>query len=105
MDIGRDIRWGFDGRGEVMEQRKIVIYESAWCSYCWRAKQLLTKNGYAFDVVDVTNDRRTRAWLAEQTRQRTVPQIKIGERWVGGFEELRALEARGELGRIVAGAA
>jgi len=88
-----------------MVQRKIVIYESAWCSYCWHAKRLLTKKGYAFDIVDVTRDGRMRAWLAEQTGRRTVPQIKIGERWVGGFEEIRALEADGELDRIVAGAA
>jgi glutaredoxin 3 len=90
---------------EPMERRQIVMYVSAGCSYAWRAKRLLTAKGYAFEIVDVTFDRRMRAWLAEQTGQRTIPQIKIGQRWVGGFDEISALDARGELDRIVAGAA
>lgn len=88
-----------------MDRRQIVMYASAGCAYSWRAKRLLTKKGYAFEVVDVTFDHRMRVWLAEQTGQRTVPQIKIGQRWVGGFVELCALDAKGELDRIVAGAA
>jgi glutaredoxin 3 len=83
----------------------IVMYASAGCPYTWSAKRLLTTKGYAFEIVDVTFDRRLRAWLVEQTGRRTVPQIKIGERWVGGFDEIRALDAKGELDRIVAGAA
>jgi glutaredoxin 3 len=84
-----------------MTQKKILVFATPWCSYCWRAKRLLTKKGYTFDVVDVAKDDRTRAWLVEQTGRRTVPQIKIGERWVGGFEEICALEAKGELDRII----
>jgi glutaredoxin 3 len=85
--------------------QKIVMYASGACGYSWRAERLLTAKGYAFERVDVTFDRRMRAWLVEQTGRRTVPQIKIGERWVGGFDEISALDARGELDRIVAGAA
>jgi glutaredoxin 3 len=88
-----------------MDQQKIVVYTSGACGYTWRAKRLLTAKGYVFEVVDLTFDPRRRAWLAEQTGRRTVPQIKIGERWVGGFDEISALDAQGELDRIVAGAA
>ena len=48
-------------------QRKIVMYASAGCGYCWRAKHLLTTKGYAFEIVDVTFDRAMRAWLAKET--------------------------------------
>jgi glutaredoxin 3 len=86
-----------------MDQPKIVMYSSAGCPYSWHAKRLLTAKGYAFEMVDVTFDRRMRAWLVEQTGRRTVPQIKIGDRWVGGFDEIYALDTRGELDRIVTG--
>jgi len=90
---------------EQIDQRKIVMYASAGCGYSWRAKRLLSTKGYAFEIVDVTFDRRMRGWLVEQTGRRTLPQIKIGERWVGGCDEIYALDAKGELDRIVAGAA
>jgi len=88
-----------------MDQQKIVVYTSGACGYTFRAKRLLAAKGYAFELVDLTFDRRMRVWLAEQTGRRTVPQIKIGQRWVGGFDEISALDAKGELDRIVAGAA
>jgi glutaredoxin 3 len=84
---------------------KIVMYSSASCPYCWSAERLLASKGYAIAIVDVTFDRRMRAWLAEQTGRRTLPQIRIGERWVGGFDDIATLNARGELDRLVAGAA
>jgi glutaredoxin 3 len=89
----------------TMGQQRIVMYATPWCPYCWRAKQLLSDKGYAFDVIEVSNDERTRRWLVEQTGRRTVPQIKIGERWVGGFDDIDELDAKGELDRIIAGAA
>jgi glutaredoxin 3 len=73
------------------------MYSSAACPYSWRAERLLTTKGYTFEFVDVTFDRRMRRWLAEQTGRTTVPQIKIGDRWVGGFEDLCALDRSGEL--------
>ena len=81
---------------------KIVMYATTTCGYCWRAERLLQSKGYTFEVIDVTMDRTRRAWLAQQSGRRTVPQIRIGERWIGGFEEMRELDARGELDRIVA---
>ncbi len=89
---------------EQLDQQKVVIYSSVHCPYFWAAKRLLTMKGYAFEIVDVTFDPRMRAWLVKQTGRTTVPQIKIGERWVGGFDEIRALDSEGELDRIVAAA-
>src|SRR5689334_20396718 len=72
-------------------QPKIVMYATTTCGYCWRAERLLQSKGYTFEIIDVTMDRTRRAWLAQQSGRRTVPQIRIGERWIGGFEEMRDL--------------
>ena len=82
-------------------QAKIVMYATRTCGYCWRAERLLKSKGYTFEIVDVTMDRSRRVWLAEQSGRRTVPQIRIGEHWIGGFEEMLALDAKGELDRLV----
>ena len=84
---------------------KIVMYATSMCGYCWRAARLLTAKGCTFETIDVTFDRAKRAWLAQQSGRRTVPQIRIGDRWVGGFEEIRELDARGELDRLLGSAA
>lgn len=80
---------------------KIVMYATRTCGYCWRAERLLKSKGYTFEIVDVTMDRSRRLWLAQQSGRRTVPQIRIGQDWIGGFEEMRELDAKGELDRLV----
>jgi glutaredoxin 3 len=89
--------------GEV-EQKKIVLYSKDWCSYSWRAKRLLRSKGYDFEVVDATGDEELRAWLAKATGRGTVPQIFIDETPVGGYDDIKALERSGELGRLVGSA-
>jgi glutaredoxin 3 len=89
-------------RHEGAPQPAIVMYVSGACSYCWRAKRLLDSKGLEFEQIDVTFDRSARAWLRQETGRRTVPQIKIGDRWIGGCDELHALDANGELDRILA---
>ena len=83
----------------------VRIYTTTYCGYCHAAKSLLKDRGVAFEEVDCTNDPETRKWLIEQTGQRTVPQIFIGGVPIGGFSELAALDRRGELRPILAGAA
>jgi glutaredoxin 3 len=62
-----------------------------------RAKALLHRLQVDFDEIDVSNDREKRAWLVGATGQRTVPQIFIDGRSIGGFTELDALNRRGQL--------
>ncbi|MEM1200748.1 MAG: glutaredoxin 3 [Pseudomonadota bacterium] len=81
----------------------IKIYSTKLCPFCYAAKSLLTKKGAAYEEIDVTFDPATRAKMSELAGGRTsVPQIWIGERHVGGFDDLNALEAAGELDPLLA---
>ncbi len=86
-----------------MNQKKVVIYNRTLCWYCWRAKRLLKRKRYQFEVVDLTNDSEGRAWLAETTGRRTVPQVFVDGRPVGGFDDIRTLDRSGELDLLVRG--
>ena len=77
---------------------KIQIYTTPICPYCVRAKALLKKKGAQFDEVDVFMDSDARDGMqAKANGARTVPQIFIGEKHVGGCDDLYALESQGEL--------
>ena len=78
------------------------MYSTLICPYCVRAKMLLTQRGIPYEEIDVTNDPAARQWLVTTTKRRTVPQIFIGDDPIGGFDELRALDQSGELGRRLA---
>ena len=73
------------------------IYTTETCPYCLRAKRLLQKKNVPYEEIDVSWDDDARMQLMQRTGRRTVPQIFIGERHVGGSDELHALDARGEL--------
>ena len=75
----------------------IVVYTAVPCGYCNAAKSLLNRLDLPFEERDLTGDRTARMDLMQQTGQRTVPQIFVGEVHVGGFTELRALHSQGKL--------
>lgn len=81
---------------------RVVVYTTSYCPYCTRAKLLLRSRGVAFDEVDVTGDDERRAWLVQQTGRKTVPQIFIDGRPIGGSDDLAALDRRGELQKLLA---
>ena len=62
-----------------------------------RAKRLLDRKKVPYEEIDVAGDDEARVRLMQRTGRRTVPQIFIGERHVGGSDDLHALEERGEL--------
>lgn len=77
---------------------KITIYTTPICPYCVRAKALLRKKGAAFDEVDVFMDSVARDEMETRAKgRRTVPQIFIGDRHVGGCDDLDMLDRAGEL--------
>jgi glutaredoxin 3 len=87
-----------------MDQMEIAIYVEARCRRCWRARRLLRRRGYAFEVIDVSGDDELRNWLIEATGSKTVPQVFVDGRLVGGFAVVRALDISGDLDRLVRGA-
>lgn len=82
----------------------VTIYTSAWCGYCAMAKRLLDSKGVRYDEIPVDMDVTRRAEMEQRSGRRTVPQIWIGERHVGGYDDLAALERAGQLDALLAGA-
>lgn len=81
----------------------VRMYTTAVCPYCIRAKSLLKQRGVAqIEEIRVDIDPAQREHMMAITGRRTVPQIFIGERHVGGCDELIALDSRGELGALLA---
>ncbi|HJS21627.1 MAG TPA: glutaredoxin 3 [Steroidobacteraceae bacterium] len=76
------------------------MYTTGWCGYCQRARGLLERKGIAFREIDV-DDAAARTEMVTRSGKRSVPQIFIGARHVGGFEELYALERSGELDQLL----
>ena len=77
---------------------KIVMYTTAYCPLCINAERLLLSRGVKeIDKIRVDLQPELRLEMMEKTGRRTVPQIYIDERHVGGFEDLRALDLAGEL--------
>lgn len=82
---------------------RVLIYTTSLCGYCVRAKHLLSAKGISFDEVDVTFDSERRREMTERAGGgRTVPQIFIGDRHIGGSDDLYALEHDGGLDDLLA---
>lgn len=76
----------------------VTIYTKSWCSYSIAAKRLLDEKGVDFTEIDIEAKPEARAEMIQKASGRTtVPQIFIGERHVGGCDDLYALESKGEL--------
>lgn len=80
---------------------KIKIYTTTYCGYCKRAKELLTSKGIEFEEIDVTDDKVQRQKLIDLTGKKTVPQIFINEKGIGGYDDLAKLEEGGELDKLL----
>ncbi len=81
-----------------MSQPRVVIYTTAVCPYCIRAKQLLAARGVTrIEEIRIDEDPEQRQIMMERTGRRTVPQIYIGDTHVGGCDDLYALDAAGGL--------
>ena len=81
--------------------KPVTIYTTQACPYCVRAKRLLQRKNVPYEEIDVGWDDDARTKLVQRTGRRTVPQIFIGERHVGGSDDLYALEQQGELDALL----
>lgn len=82
----------------------VTIYTRAFCPYCTRALALLKRKGAKFTEVDATFDASKRDEMIERSGRRTFPQIFVGDRHVGGCDDLHALDAEGGLDPLLASA-
>ena len=81
----------------------VTLYSTGWCPFCVRAKRLLAGKGARVHEIDVDREPDARREMMARSGRRTVPQIWIGDRHVGGCDELFALERAGELDDLLAG--
>ena len=79
----------------------VRIYTSISCPYCVQAKRLLDRKGVTYEEIDVTGDAARRTEMIEASGRRTVPQIFIGEKHVGGCDDLQALDRSGGLAPLL----
>jgi glutaredoxin 3 len=78
------------------------MYTSNYCPFCNNAEQLLTNKGFVIDEkIYVDQDPNALSLMMKATGKRTVPQIFIGENYIGGFDELRKIDLSGELDKIL----
>lgn len=83
--------------------QKVVIYTAVPCGYCSAAKRYFQAADVAYEEIDLTGQHQERRDLMDRTGQRTVPQIFIGETHVGGYSDLMALHAKGEVEALLQG--
>ena len=83
--------------------RPVTIYGNKTCPFCGAARMLLTKKGVTFDdvLVDVESDKLTE--MQERSGRSSVPQIFVGDKHIGGFDELYELDKSGKLDELLAG--
>ncbi len=85
---------------------KVIMYSTAICPYCQMAEHLLRSKGVEeIEKIRVDLDPQRRLEMMEKTKRRTVPQIYVGETYVGGFDDLAALEHAGRLDKLLTSAA
>jgi len=76
---------------------RVRMYSTRWCPYCIAARELLDSLGVAYEDINVGSDRALRAEMEMASGRHTVPQIWIGERHVGGYDDMNALHRSGRL--------
>ncbi len=82
---------------------KVLMYSTAVCPYCVRAEQLLNSRGVQdIEKIRVDLQPELRVEMMEKTGRRTVPQIYINGQYVGGYDDLAALDHAGKLAELLA---
>ena len=74
---------------------KVVVYTSPTCIYCYVVKIFLKKNNIKFEEIDISEDKKARAFLFEKTGVETVPVTFVGEKFVAGYDRKKLKELLG----------
>jgi glutaredoxin 3 len=92
----------FKGRPtEFIVMSEVTIYTTNTCPYCVAAKNLLKAKGVSYNEINVQTSIEQRNIMMERSGRRTVPQIFIGDRHIGGFDDMALLERKGELNALL----
>jgi glutaredoxin 3 len=81
---------------------KVEVYSSAHCPYCVMAKQLLERKGVSYQEIKIDVDPAKRQEMMKKSKQRTVPQIFINDKPIGGYTDMVALERSKRLDELLA---
>ena len=85
-----------------MSQAEITVYYAPFCPYCGWAKQLLSSKNVEFNMINVNDATEIRQEMEQRSGCTSVPQIFIGETHVGGYDDLAAMDDKGELDSLIA---
>ncbi len=85
-----------------MSQAEITVYYSPFCPYCGWAKQLLESKNVEFNMINVNDGADIRQEMESRSGRTSVPQIFIGDTHVGGYDDMAAMDDRGELDPLIA---
>ena len=80
----------------------VIVFSSPFCGYCAAAKRLLMNKGADFIEINILTNPERRQVMIELSGRRSVPQIFVGGQHIGGYTELSALDASGELDTLLA---
>lgn len=79
----------------------VRMYGTGWCPYCHAARELLQAKGVAYEEIDLTREPSRRAEMESLSGRSSVPQIFIGERHIGGYDDMAALDRSGRLEELL----
>lgn len=86
----------------LLIMKKITIYSTSICNYCYKAKKLLEEEGYDFDEILIDNNEILKNQMIEKTKGKTsVPQIFFDDVLVGGYDDLSNLKFNGLLKTLI----
>jgi glutaredoxin 3 len=80
-----------------MAAPQIIMYVKSWCPYCERARSLFKAKGVVYQEIDIESQPEQREEMIRRSGRRTVPQIFIGSRYIGGSDDIHELDAAGGL--------
>ena len=94
-----------DDTEAVPSTAPVMMYSTAFCPYCVRALRLLDMKGVPYTEIEASSDPELKREMIQRSGRFTFPQIFVGERHIGGCDDMMALEARGELDPLLSAAA
>ena len=81
----------------------VLMYANGWCPYCAAARALLADKGARVEEIDIDAEPGRRDEMMARSGRHTVPQVFVGDRHIGGYDDLAALERAGELDSLLRG--